>query len=185
MIKDFSKKELISILEIIETARFCDSKEQFKQLLFQIKNVVSADYCVCGLGKITNTGLSDDFLYLNGNYPDEWVKIYISGKFLQKDPVAKFHTEFTMANFWSDVSKVYNDKHDRNFMGLASDFGLNYGISSGIREPDTGEITLFSFASKTEVLNTYHKKIIDILTLHIHFALLRVLKIPAINHPLM
>ncbi len=185
MIKDFSKKDLISILEIIETARVCDSKMQFEQLLFQIKDIISADYCVCGLGNITNTSLSDDFLHLNGNYPDEWVKIYISEKFLQKDPVVKFHTQFTMTNFWSDASKVYNDKQTKNFMGLASDFGLNYGISSGIREPDTGEITLFSFASKTEVLNTYHKKIIDILTFHIHFALLRIFKMPAINHPRM
>jgi hypothetical protein len=113
-------------------------------------------------------------MLVNGNYSQEWLNIYMREELYKKDPVIKFLLQFLSTHLWSDMLKFYSDKISIQFLERASDFGLNYGISSGIYTPETKNIGIFSYSSKKECFNVNHKRIIDIITPHIHVALLKV-----------
>lgn len=50
--KGLSKKELVAIMEVIESARSCDDKRDVQNLIVRVKDLFDADYCICGIGKI-------------------------------------------------------------------------------------------------------------------------------------
>jgi hypothetical protein len=172
--KDFSKGELVAILETIEASRSCDTEIDLRQLIMQTKELVCADYCICGLGRKGINDLSDVLMLVNGNYSQEWLNIYMKEELYKKDPVIKFLFQFLSTHLWSDMLKSYNDKISIQFLKRANDFGLNYGISSGIFTPETKTIGIFSYANKKKYFNVNHKRIIDIITPHVHGALLKV-----------
>lgn len=108
---------------------------------------------------------------INGNYPEEWVNMYKSERFYTRDPIVKFHSRFVMTQFWSDTFKSYKDKETNKFLQRAADFGLKYGISSGVHDPELENTSLFSFAGNRQRFNLHHKKVMDIVVPHLHNAL--------------
>jgi hypothetical protein len=171
--KDFSKGELIAILETIEAARNCDTEVDLKQLITQAKELVCADYCICGLGRKDNNALSDVLMLVNGNYPQEWVDIYMKEGLHKKDPVIKHLMQFLSTHLWSDIFRFYNDKTSIEFLDRANDFGLKCGITTGIFDPEMKCISVLSFAGNTNRFTIHNKKIVDIITLHLHRVLVR------------
>ena len=169
--KGLSKKELVAIMEVIESARGCDDKRDVQNLVIRVKDLFDADYCVCALGRISGNGILEPSAIINGNYPEEWVNMYKSERFYTRDPVIKFHSQFVMTQLWSDTFKFYNDKETIKFLNSASDFGLKYGISSGVHDPELGNTSLFSFASNHQEFSLHHKKVMDIVIPHLHNAL--------------
>ena len=173
--KNLSKKELIAIMEVIESARTCNDKKDVQNLIMRAKNLLGADYCICGLGKNLADGISEPSAIINGiingNYPEEWVDMYKRERFYTRDPVVKFHSKFVMTQLWSDTFKFYNDKETIKFLNSASDFGLKNGIVSGMYDPELKSTSLFSFASDRQGFSQHHKKVMDILVPHLHNAL--------------
>lgn len=169
--KGLSKKELVAILEVIESARTCNDKRDVQNLIIRAKDLLDADYCICGLGKILADDILEPSAIINGNYPEEWVNMYKSERFYTRDPVVKFHSRFMMTQFWSDTFKSYKDEETVKFLQRAADFGLKYGISSGIYDPELEKTSLFSFVSNRPRFSQHHKKVMDIVTPHLHNAL--------------
>lgn len=175
MSKDFCKNELITILEIIESARICGTEACLQQLIIQAKELLNADYCICGLGKTGANGLSEVLMIANGDYPAEWLNLYKTEELHKVDPIVKHHCQFSsMTQFWSDSFRSYADEISKKFLNDASDFGLRYGITGGVYVPETKNISLFSFASNHNRFSVHHKKIADILTLHFHKTLVQI-----------
>lgn len=169
--KGLSKKELVAIMEVIEYARNCNDNRDAQNLILRAKDLFDADYCICGLGKILPDGILAPTAIINGNYPKEWVDMYKREKLYTRDPVVKFHSRFVMTQLWSDTFEFYKNEETNKFLNRAGDFGLKYGISSGIYDPELENASLFSFASNGQRFNLHHKKVVDIIIPHLHNAL--------------
>ncbi len=172
--KEFTHKELLNILDVVQSAIRVKDETGFCTILEKIRELVCADYAVCGLGEVRKDRLSRIVRIVNLNYSDEWLNAYAAEKLFQKDPIIRCQFQFFGTHLWSEAFKLFSEEPYLRFMHLASDFGLKYGIASGVNGPglDTGSI--FSFAGEKKRFTTHHKKILDILIPHVHQALLRV-----------
>lgn len=172
-INEFSKDELIQILKVIEGARNCDTQRQLKGLLMKAKDLVEADNAICGLAKVQGSSVTEVLSIINGNFPQEWMSRYQAERLYFIDPVVKYHTQFSMPQFWDDIFKISNDGQSKMVINHAADHGLKHGISSGIYEPDLESIGIFAFSGGRNRFRGHHKKILDILMLHLNKALIR------------
>jgi len=166
---EFTKKELADILGIIQECVNCRSDADVKILLAKTKDLISADNAICGLGDVSTGRLVK---LLNLDYPEEWAGMYVSEELFRKDPVVKFTYEFYRTHFWSEAVEAFNGSEQIDLMDRATDFGLNYGVSSGVNgERFRGSI--FSFSARQDRFDGRHKKVLDIIIPHIHQALVR------------
>jgi len=170
-IKEFSREELINVLEIIEGTQNCPSERELKSLILRAKDVVCADYAICGLGKINGNMLSEVVNVVNGNYPRGWMETYMNEKLYFVDPVVRYYSRFSFTQYWSDIVKHFDDKLARPAIDCALDHGLNAGISSGIYVQEMESVGVFCFAAEKDRFDDHHKKIVDILALHLNKAL--------------
>lgn len=192
--KRFSKKDIVNLLEIIQCAAVCKNEEDFRKVLKLVEGMMDAEYCIGGLGKIKKSGMSDVLMVVNGDYPEEWIDMYVAEKLYEIDPVIRHHGKLLTTQLWKDTFKPYNDKKSRQFLGRAAEFGLRYGISSGAfascaknaeevfttgkRREGTGpspagNVSIFSFAGNTDRFNAYHKNMMNIIAPHLHTAIIR------------
>lgn len=171
--KDLSKAELISVLEVIESARTCSSEAGVYALLRRSKDLLGADYVISGTGSISGLDVSDIVSVVNGNYPDEFVDKYCTEHYYKSDPVVRQLSRFSSPQLWSDIFKTAEGSFTKDVVGAARDFGLRYGVSSGVYVPETGCINVFSFAGPMDTFTGHHIKILEALTLHLNKALVR------------
>jgi len=172
--KDFSKCELVSILEAIELSTNCWSEEHLRQLMVRTKELVGADYSICALGTVPQRGGAEVLSLINGDYPEEWVGIYTKEDLYKIDPVVRFHGRFCGTQLWGDTFRRYTDAEAKQVINRASDFGLYYGISSGVSIPDTDIASIFSFGGAKDIFTDRQKKVVDVVTLHLHKAFVRI-----------
>lgn len=171
--KDLSKEELIGILEVIEGARNCVAPDDLKDVIVKAKDLVSADRAICGVAKVSEGGVREIVSVVNGNYPMEWLSSYLAGKLYFVDPIVRYHAQCSLTQFWSDIFKVSTDRQSRLAIDHAADFGLKYGLSSGIFVPESNNVSILAFAGDRNRYSTHHKKIMDIISLHINNALVK------------
>jgi hypothetical protein len=173
MRSDFTKRELIAIIDAIEAARTCTSESALNQVIKRVKGLVSAESCVCGLVRVEGGGLKEVLSVVNGDYPEEWLNIYMDEELYKRDPIVDYHMKFSMTQLWSDTFKLYDDASSMDLRRRASDFGLHHGITGGVHDQKRRLASIFSFACDTGKFGVHHKKIVDIATLHLHRALVR------------
>jgi hypothetical protein len=171
--KDFSKTDLVSILEVIESARACGTEAGLKSVLLRSKDLLGADFAVSATCAISRTGPPRLVSVTNGNYPDEFVGIYLAEHFYETDPVVAYLSRFSLTQFWSDIFRNTDNSNSGHILGTAMDFGLRYGVSSGVYIPGREEINIFSFAGPRDGFTAHQKNILEILTLHLDKAIER------------
>lgn len=169
--KDFTKKELTEILDIIQAAVACKSEQDVISVTGKIMDLVSADMGVCALGEIDSGRL---LKVANHNWPAEWALMYTGEELYRKDPVFLFNYENFKSFEWRDATERFPERPNRDIMSRACEFRLKYGISSGICG-DGSKGSIFSFAGERNRFSSHHLKILDILTPHIHQALVKTL----------
>ena len=172
----FTKKELAGVLEIIHASMACRDELGLRSLLERLKDLVSGDYSVCGIGEGGPTGLSETPRVINGSYPLEWLKIYGEEKFYFKDPVIWNNFQNPGAQLWEDTFKIYSEKLSGDFISKARDFGLCHGLSGGMFDRFSGLSTIFTFAGTRRNFGHHQKEIISMLSPHLHQALVRIYK---------
>ena len=166
---DLAKNELISILELIEISQKCKSPESVKSLILASKDVLEADFAVCGFTSTGPQPMVTDFV--NGNYPDEWVRRYTEENLCLHDPVVRFHSRYMLTQFWSDVFSFYDYPQANALIKDASDYGLKFGITGAVYAPERDEVAIFTFASDRNRFRRHHKRLLDILITHFYRAL--------------
>ncbi len=176
-VKDYTKSELVGVLETVEASSQSSNEADLRQLIISAKDLVGADHSICAMGKVSSNGLSDVLTVINGDYPEEWIGIYKSERLHKADPVVRHHTRFCGTQLWTDTFCRYTDADAKHFMNRAGDFGLNYGISSGVYIPGEEMVSIFSFGGSRDVFGPHHKRIVDIVTLHLHKAFVRTFRI--------
>jgi DNA-binding CsgD family transcriptional regulator len=172
--KDFSKKELSEILDVIQATIGVKDESELIKILARVRELVCADYGVCGLGEVDKKGLSSIVMILNLNYPAEWLSVYGKEKLFLKDPIMRYNLQFRGSYLWTEAFELFKGKQYSDFMRLASDFGLKYGVADGVNGPCLDRGSIFSFSSGKEGFKPHHKKILDILTPHMHQTLVRI-----------
>lgn len=163
---DLAKNELISILELIEQAQRSSGAAQLQKLIVNAAGLLEAEFSVCGLVRTGADGLPAVTSYVNGNYPEEWVRRYIESGYHQKDPIVRFHTKYALTQTWTDVFRQFEDKDARQVVSEASDYGLRFGITGALYVPEIDNIAMFTFAGKTDKFGSHQKRIADILSMH-------------------
>ncbi len=169
--RDFSRFELASILEIIEAARTCTGEASFCDAILRCKELLGMDFAISGLAKKEEDGSLTILSMINGDYPEEWVEIYKSEELYKIDPIIKYHKRFSMTQPWSVTIRALSDDVSSQLLCRASDFGLKYGLSSSIVALETQVFGIFSFASRQNRYDEHHKKVLDIIVLHLYRAL--------------
>lgn len=172
--KDFSKKELADMLDIIQKSIECRTEQDVAGVSASVKDLVSADYGVCGLGEVESGKLKNIVKIVNFDYPVEWLNMYAAEGLYAKDPIIKYNFEHYKTHLWSEAIETYQEAPYREFMNSASEFGLRYGIASGVCSKKGPKGSIFSFASSKEYFKNRQKKILDIVIPHVHCALERV-----------
>lgn len=168
---DLAKNELISILELIDESQRCSNAQDLQKLIVKAAPLLEAEYAVCGLVCAGKDGVPAITSYINGNYPEEWVRRYIEKGYHLKDPVIRFHTNFAFTQTWADVFRQFEDKAAMQLVGEASDYGLKYGLTGAVYVPEMSNIAMFIFAGRNNNFGAHQKRMADILSMHFTRAL--------------
>lgn len=171
--KDFSKKELVDILDLIQLSVACKTEPDMIKMTGRIKDLLCADQGVCGLGVVNSGQLSKVLKIVNLNYSPEWLSMYASEELYKSDPIIRYNYERFKTHLWSEALEAYREEPQTSFMNKASEFGLKYGVASGICEKGARG-SIFSFSGSADRFKGHQKKILNILTPHIHQALVRI-----------
>jgi hypothetical protein len=171
--KEFSRGELISMLEVIETAGACGSAEELKALLLRTKDLLGADFAISGACALPDTASTRIVLALNGNYPQEFVNTYLTEHFHKTDPVVRYLSRFSFTQTWGEIFRASADASSTRAINTAGDFGLKYGVSTGVYMPRDETLNIFSFAGPRDLFGERQKKILEALSLHLNKAMTR------------
>lgn len=170
--EDFSKEELIRILEIIEFAQKCSGADQIKNLILRARGVMEADYAVCGLLGKEKSGAPCISTYINGNYADEWVNRYINEGYAVNDPIIRHMSKYSLSGLWTEIFKEHKDPASKRLLKDAEDFDLKFGVTGGVFVPELDQVAIFTFAGGKNRFRPHHKRMMDILVLHLQNALI-------------
>lgn len=166
-----SRREAVTLLELIDAARCCTDITGFNRLIRLLDGLFSFDKAVCGIARLDGADGLDAHKIINISYPDEWLTIYEERGFSAIDPVVHAHFSELTPKIWSDTYR--HRGRPQPFVSLAEDFGIRDGYSFGALSPTDTTATIFSLC--------VHKKpapralrFLDILAPHYHEALRRV-----------
>lgn len=176
-IKSLSKSDLVSILGLIEYARTCRSAESFKELLMRTKDLLDSEYAICGSVAVKGIELKGLASAVNGNLPEAWLNHYAMEEFCAEDPILNYHARYSRPELWSVALKAIDTAESRQVYNHATDFGLIHGVATGIYVPERQEICVCSFSGGRNVYKDRHKKVLDVLSLHLNSAYSRSLGI--------
>ncbi len=162
---DLTKSELISILEVIDSSSACRSAECLRKLLLKIRDLIEADFSICGLIRKRDLEPLDISALVNGSYPDTWLNRYISEKMHLTDPVVRHHTRFSDTILWKDLPES-DESADRNIV-MAMDHGIRHGLSGSIYLPGRDDIAVFAFSGPHDSFISRHAGILDTVLTHL------------------
>lgn len=171
--KKFSKKELSDILDIIHSSVICKNETEAILLLERTGALVCGDYSICGIGRGGGNGLTDISKVINGNYPEEWLKLYAGSRLYLQDPIIWQSLKSPGAQLWDETYGLYSGDLTHDFISKARDFGLCHGVSVSFGDGCTGLSTIFTFSGRHKRYSAHQKSILSIIGPHLHQALLR------------
>ena len=165
--KDFSKGEMVDILDIINLSLACSTRSDMSEALTRVKNLICADQVIGGIGVIDQKEGPKIFDLINVDYPHDWLAHYAKGSVYRTDPVLIHQLKVMKPQFWSEAYNAFPGEPYTDFARLASDFGLRHGITAGCSSAQKDIISVFSFAGDQNRFHEHHKKILDVVTPHL------------------
>ncbi len=169
--KSFPKQELIQIIELIDDLSRCSSQDAAERLLTRTRDLLTAEFAVCGNGRIDEEGRLCINTIIDSGYPGEWLNLYFKEGLYRFDPVMRHHMQFSEPELWTKIREDLADERARAVTEWAAAYGLKFGISSSVHIPGTGMFSLFCFASSKDVFRERHKDLLKALTLHLNMAI--------------
>jgi len=173
---DFSKKDLVETLELIQKTIRCKEAEEVRDVLLRVKEFVGADYSICGVGFGNRAGLYAPPMLINGDYPVEWLNIYGGEGLYNDDPLIRHNVNNPGAQLWEETYELYGDSVSPKLFA-SRDFGLKHGLAGGVYHEGTQLNSVYSFSASSDRFGRFQQKILDTITPHLHQALARVFKI--------
>ena len=173
------KGDAFGLLELIHESLSCVSEADFRRLMEKLRLLMPYDYALCGIGDIDKSGVKENYSLLNLSYPSEWLELYVINKFAAIDPIVKENFSRYDLQYWQDTYRRHNPQ--KEFVGLAEDFGLRDGITIGLRNLKGTKGSLISLSSNRMERSARSEAIIKLAAPHLHNALSRMLKLDGLK----
>lgn len=170
--KLLSKRDAITLLELIHTSLLCSNEEDLKELVNRLHEVISYDFAVSGAARTDNHGNILSYKIINLNYPADWLKLYAEKEFYKIDDIVK--ENFTSFNLqrWKDTFRKRSTS--KEFVFHAEDFGLQDGFTHGQKTPTGNTGSLLSISGNSVEYNTRTEMILELVVPHFHQVITRI-----------
>lgn len=175
LINVLAKHNAIRLLELIHKSLLCTKEEELRELILDLKDLISYDYAICGFAKIDNNGRVKSYKIINISYPVEWFDLYLTRKYYQIDPIVK--ENFTKFQLQCRTAFYETNCPQKNFLSMVEDFGTKKGYTFGMRYRTKNEGSIFSITGKFVERKEYTKIILENIVPHFHQALIRILNL--------
>lgn len=167
-----SKRDAVTLLELIHTSLSCSGEEDFKKLVSKLNEVISYDFAISGLAKTDGYGNVVSYKIINVNYPAEWLELYTAKNLYEVDSLIKENfTNFRLQR-WKDTFRKYMTP--KEFLSHAGDFGLNDGFTHGLKNPSANRGSIFTLSGNSIEFNNRTEMILELVVPHFHQAITRI-----------
>jgi LuxR family transcriptional regulator, quorum-sensing system regulator CviR len=139
-----SKKDALTLIEIINECSLCATTQDAFAVMQKTNTLLDFDKAVYGLATINKDGSIVHYDTINFSYPIEWLDIYKSKKFHEKDPIALENFCNFDLQYWADTYKRYTV--DKEFISMSEEFDLLNGYACGTFHKHNTEASLLSLA---------------------------------------
>jgi len=162
----------------INLLKECKSTYTLKKIFTALCKTYNYHYIIYNI-QITHPFENTEYFAI-GNYPEEWIEVYMTSNYATIDPIIKYCKDHTKSIFWHDTYNKKSTSEIIDFFEHSKEFGLYDGISKGIKI-QKNEIGILSMA-KREMLTLAEKssidtlQMIDILQPYIHETIIRISK---------
>lgn len=168
-----SKSDALMLLEIIYECSLCASTQDAYALMQKTNSLVDFDNSVYGLARLDNNGSILRYDIINFSYSTEWLDVYKSNRFHEKDPIALENFSNFGLQYWADTYKRCTV--DKEFISVSEEFNLLNGYACGTINHSKTEGSILSLAGNI----TKHPRnnyILTNLSSHLHVAFSNVLR---------
>src|ERR1700693_5502303 len=73
-----SKNDALLLLEFMDASTICNEEEDFRSLLKCFGKLFGAEFSLCLLAALNQTGQVASVDVLNANFPSDWLKLYMA-----------------------------------------------------------------------------------------------------------
>lgn len=163
--------ELYELLEIIHSLILIENSTQFMSVARSLKELLEYDFIIFGLPE-PSFNKTQAIVDLNINYPQDWVDLYQTNEFWRIDPVVLATMAECAPQYWGDIYRRFLP--NKNFVGLAHDFGLKDGwtcLTKGLTGLPWTIISVGGDYKKYKNNKNREKYIFERLAPHFHIAL--------------
>ena len=155
-----SNEDLQILFEIIDKSFLCESDEDYKKLIEQMKRLIPFDSSLSGFVDLRRISYEDMLnKTINSGYPLEFNKIYAENKYHLKDAIIQKFYETLDIQYSCDFVGVYNYGPENPAFILREEFGINNEFIYGLGSHNLGLFALFSIYGK-QVKNDKRTRII-------------------------
>ena len=164
-----SGTDAITLLEIIQSAISCTTEMDFKALFPRIQELFPFDFVTAVSGHHDGRLGAVPGYCLNVNFPDEWLREYMSRSYFQVDAILKENYSTYEVQFWPVGRKKLQRLQEITSLGM--DFGMRECYTHGSR-PAASEKngSMFCFASNSIEKSNRTETILRYVVPHLHMA---------------
>jgi LuxR family transcriptional regulator, quorum-sensing system regulator CviR len=170
--KLISKKDAITLLEIIYACSKCAVLENAHEIINNINTLLNFEKAVYGLASVNKYGVVQHYDTINFSYPLEWLDIYREKKFVEKDPIVIENFSTFGLQYWAETYEKY--VLDTEFIAMSHDFNLGNGYAWGTLNRSGTEGCLLSLAGEMKK-NSRDIYVLTSLSPHLHTAFSNIL----------
>lgn len=170
--KLLSKRDLISILDVIDASLAVGNESQFQDLMQRAAQVIPIETAHVSVADLdAHSAITNSSRHISIGFPAEWMKTYRSESFYKIDPIAGNLFSANEPLIWARVRERSKTKTAKAFYKQAADFGLLEGFSFGTRFTRSASASFFTCTGKELTHKERHIQITRYLLPHLHAAL--------------
>jgi len=187
-IKNLSKHDAITLLEVINQSLSCSSDEQFVHLMGRLGDLLPYQAAISCMGRFGENGALKEMKITNVDYPEEYLAELTQRGLLTKDPVVIENYKSFRLQYWADTFSQSDWSHDtHDIMSIAEDYGFSrvrqgYGYAHGVQNLKGTEGSFFCYHGLER--SSRSEEILTLVIPHLHVALNRLAGIPKKCSPL-
>lgn len=168
-----SKQDAVSLLELIHAATLCASEQDFRDIMTKLKLLMPHDYAIAAVAQSDGDHRIKSYDAINISYPSEWLSLYVQGNEHLGDPTLQANFSSFRVMYLADILKKW--KNPNEFLSVTYDFGIKTGYVNGVANFSKAKGSMFCFTGRRVDRARRTEVILDLITPHLHQALLRVL----------
>lgn len=167
-----SQRDALTLLEIINECISCENTVDAINIMNKTNTLINFNNAIYGLARLNSNGTINNYDTINFSYPSEWLVLYQTKRFHEKDPIAKENFSNFRLQYWADTYKKH--QIDKEFICKSEDFNLTNGYASGTINHSRTEGGLLSMAGEMQ-RHPRNDYILNNVSPHLHVAFSNVL----------